>query len=80
MTMMQRIPISRPFDNHEDLFWAGVHEHRDRRLAYLHRQQQRQQQDGPSMNEDRDTTTQSSLSSLPTDYSQLRTFNCYYLM
>ena len=63
--MIQRIPVSRPFDNEESSFWAGIHQHRDRRLAY----RQRQQQADTTKNENRDA-----------DFSQLPSFNCYDVM
>ena len=63
--MIQRIPVSRPFDNEESSFWAGIHQHRDRRLAY----RQRQQQADTTENENRDA-----------DFSQLPSFNCYDVM
>ena len=72
--MIQRLPISHPYDNEEDFFWAGVYEHRHRRL--MHQQRQRQE-DTTAENEGGDATTQSSL---PAYYTQLPSFNCYDLM
>jgi Eukaryotic aspartyl protease len=74
--MIQRIPVSRPTENPEDLFWADVQEHRHRRLLH----QQRQTQDAVTtrtepQNDNRDTTQSS-----PIYYTQLPTFNCYDVM
>ena len=72
--MIQRMPLSRPFEKQEDLFWAGVHEHRHRRLAHLHRQLQEDATVEHGV--DRDTTQ----SSIPMYYAKLPSFNCFNVM
>jgi hypothetical protein len=74
---IQRIPISRPNQNRKenDLFWAGVHQRRNRRLAY--EQQQVESERNP---ESKQQATRMTKATSNTTYGQTSLFNCNGLL